>query len=763
MARLPRAAGLALGVLLAGPAAAQKAPEMGYAFPAGGRIGSTVSLALGGYDWTPDMDILVHHPRVRLEITAPPGPILVPPPPYWFGPKSFSEAAPLPREFPARLVLPPDLPEGPIRWQAANANGVTATGVLYASRIPEVAEQRARRSEAQSLATIPTVVNGRLDRIEQVDAYRIRTSTTGPVSVEAWARRLGSPFYACIQVVDRRGRPVADVSDTEGRDPVLTFAARAGEEYEVRVHDLDFAGDFGFVYRLLIAPGPRTLVRLPRERGPSAGPARLVQDWGEGAPRETPEADGEDGKEWTVAPDASPGIRAGEAVVRRWNPGQRTQAATLTGSKGDHFSARVRAASIGSPLDPALSLLGSDGREIASNDDLPGTTDAGLEFTLPADGTYTLRVREMSGRGGPAAITRLSLDAVTPGFEVQAQAQGISVSPGASAPLAVRIRRYGGFSGAVTLTAEGLPASVTCSPLTLAPSQAAGSLTFACAKETGTGLHPLRIIGTSGALNAAARAPAGGDLAPRDPADAGTDRLALAVTLPPRFKLEPVDKDGGRTVNRGTTYPAEVLVQREAGFAQEVHLWMAARQARVRMGITGPEVTVPPGVSRIAYPCFMPEWLETSRTSRMILVGVALVEDVRGRVRHVMAPMDGRITMSIEGALLGLAHDRAERSVSPGGTLRVPLTVARSPLLPGPARVEFAGLDDPPAGAPADVVTADAVVLPPGAERGEVAIRFSAHPSLTGRHEAILRCTVLQPNGLPAVAETRVPVEVGLR
>src|SRR6266702_866748 len=106
-------------------AQAQKAPETGYVFPPGGKAGTTVEVRLGGYDWTPDMEYFVHDKRVKLIATGPPGPILIPPPPYWFGAKGRIAALPLPREVPAKLVIPADVPPGPIYWQAANANGAT--------------------------------------------------------------------------------------------------------------------------------------------------------------------------------------------------------------------------------------------------------------------------------------------------------------------------------------------------------------------------------------------------------------------------------------------------------------------------------------------------------------------------------------------------------------------------------------------------------------------------------------------------------------
>src|SRR5438445_10674551 len=88
---------------------AQKVPEVGYVFPPGGKAGTTVEVHLGGYDWTPDMEFFVHDKRVQLIPTGPPGPILIPGPPYWFGAKGRLVALPLPRDVPAKCALPPHL------------------------------------------------------------------------------------------------------------------------------------------------------------------------------------------------------------------------------------------------------------------------------------------------------------------------------------------------------------------------------------------------------------------------------------------------------------------------------------------------------------------------------------------------------------------------------------------------------------------------------------------------------------------------------
>ncbi len=52
---------------------AQLTPGIGYMFPPGGRPGENVDVVLGGYDWTPDMQLFPHDSRITLQMTGTPG------------------------------------------------------------------------------------------------------------------------------------------------------------------------------------------------------------------------------------------------------------------------------------------------------------------------------------------------------------------------------------------------------------------------------------------------------------------------------------------------------------------------------------------------------------------------------------------------------------------------------------------------------------------------------------------------------------------
>jgi hypothetical protein len=249
------------------------------------------------------------------------------------------------------------------------------------------------------------------------------------------------------------------------------------------------------------------------------------------------------------------------------------------------------------------------------------------------------------------------------------------------------------------------------------------------------------------------RAPTAGDLAPAWPGENETATLIVATTLKPRCKGEPVDKDTGRKVPRGSTFPAEVTLQRLEGYQGEVVLRMAAQQSYQVQGITGHDVTVPAGVSRTVFPCFMPEWLETSRTSRMAMIAVVQVPDPRGHVRHCVSAIEGMVTMTMEGALLKVSHHGHELAARPGRTFTVRVKVARSAQLPEPVRLELL----PPEGL-AGLLKAEPVVVPPGQAEVDFAVRAADDPRLLGDRTLTIRGTALQQGRWPAVSETAVAV-----
>src|SRR5262245_9430114 len=171
---------LIASALLGQVAAANVRPQIGYIYPPGGKAGTTVEVMLGTYDWTPDMQVVPHDPRIKIEITGQLGEPILTPPPYWFGPKAGQAQPPLPREVAARITSPADVSLGPVKWQAANANGGSNLGTFVVDAIPELVEPEFPPAVVE-LPVLPVAVNGRVSKITEIDGYRFTVPEGGIV------------------------------------------------------------------------------------------------------------------------------------------------------------------------------------------------------------------------------------------------------------------------------------------------------------------------------------------------------------------------------------------------------------------------------------------------------------------------------------------------------------------------------------------------------------------------------------------------------
>jgi hypothetical protein len=181
---------------------------------------------------------------------------------------------------------------------------------------------------------------------------------------------------------------------------------------------------------------------------------------------------------------------------------------------------------------------------------------------------------------------------------------------------------------------------------------------------------------------------------------------------------------------------------------------MKANQSRLRMGIRGPTVEIPNGITNVFYPCMMPQWLATDRTTRMEVVGFGEVADPQGNLRHVAAAADARITMILEGVLLKISHQARELSVSPGESFQFPVTITRSTKLSGPVTIDLEN-----AGPLADLVTLKPLVLEEGVSTINLQVQTRADARLRGVIPITVRATGLQADRWPVKSIVDVNVE----
>mgnify|MGYP002833367715 CR=1 FL=1 len=768
-----------------------QAPAVGHMYPPGAPAGTTVEVQLGGYDFTPDIEYFLHEPRATLKVTGAIGRYLVTPPPYWFGPKGRTTAFAIPREQTATITLPANLPRGPIHWQVANANGASSTAVFFVGDGPEVMETRLQ-AESQRIASLPMTVNGRLSRITEVDRYTVTATHDGCLTADLYARRLGSDFNGTLKVADASGKMIGEAVDTQGVDCAVTVSVKKGESYTVEVADLDHRGHRGYVYRLELTPGPRIVTMMPSGGragatipvtfvgvGLKTGQSRLetataqVTFPAESAKRgwysyrlETPH-----GRTPLMAmpvsplpeiiepaPGAARNLALNSIITGRLAKVGEVDEYNMTANKGQHIRIEAVAADIGSHLDPVLRVFGADDKQLVINDDFGGSLDAGLDFVPPADGTYRIRVQKGTGDDGRLdSVYRLTVTESQPGFTLSIP-QTLVVPVGGKAPLTVTAVRQAGFDAEIVITMEGLPEGVAPpKEIKIAKGKPSVKFSLEVAKTSGTEAAFVSVTGTAmkdgKPLVVNARSTFAGSLVPRKATTRHDNRLLLVRQLPSPVTLELVDLNRQRPVHQGTTYPADFVVKRDEGFQGPIRVRMAAKQQRRVQGMQGPELEVPDGATTVLYPCFMPEWLETDRTTRMLIHSVAIVTDAKGKKRHVVKPSKGNITMILEGALLKVAQQSQELTVTPGGSFEVPIVVSRSAKLQETTIVKI----EPPE-AVAGLLRCQPLVLKPGTDRGMLKVMSLPDAKLSGDWKIKIVATALQDGRWPAVSITHVPV-----
>lgn len=754
----------------------QHPPGIGYMFPPGGQAGQTVEVVLGGYDWTPDMQLFVHDPRIQLEIIGPPSPVLVPEPPYWFGKKARRSPEPLPRETKARLTIPTDVAPGVVKWQAANANGATSAGRFMVNDVASVVEVE-RRSDSESETTpqqiesLPVCISGQIKRIREVDYYRFTATKSGPITCSLVARTIGSQLNAIVEIRDQTGRVIAEAADTAGEDTALTFVANANESYTAAIYDLDFRGDRALLYQLTVTPGPRVVTAVPSVGlrgeirpvefvgyGIATGQAKLesvkrdvtfpgdasldsfryqlTTEYGDCPPIVLHFSDDNQVAENVTTLTVPSGITG--VLDQRFGE-DRFQ---VSGKKGEIWAIQVSHEKTGSQVDATLTVLDHDGKQLVRSDDRTGSTDAEIEFPVPADGDYHISVTDVASKSGSRAATyHLSVRPASPDFQLSVP-EKLNVPIGGKATLAINVTRRGGFTEAIDMAVSGLPTGVTVpEKLQVAANQNTLSVELTVAADAAASAGLVEVIGTATLGEKAVQRTAGPAL--------------VATTIKPPFLIDAEGQDDVTKWPRGSTFPAPVLIARDAGFDSEIMLEMTSQQGRHVQGITGPEMVVPPGVNRILYPVYLPEWLETTRTSRMVVNGVAKVADPKGNFRYSVSLQKTRMGFLPTGAMLKISTDETEFQAKPGSEISIPIHIDRSEKLTERVTLELCG--QAPQRTPFIAKPQD---LASDVSRSEFTVAIIPTALSRAAYPLKIRATLLKDGSLPVISETTVLVEL---
>ena len=144
---------------------------------------------------------------------------------------------------------------------------------VHADSLPERFESEPNDTRTNATAlTLPAIVNGRIGRPGDWDAYRFEGRAGDSLVAEVFARRLDSPVDSVLRLIDPSGKQVAANDDREDKgsglnthhaDSYLSARLLSDGTYTVFIGDTQRAGGLAYGYRLrLSAPQPDFELRV---------------------------------------------------------------------------------------------------------------------------------------------------------------------------------------------------------------------------------------------------------------------------------------------------------------------------------------------------------------------------------------------------------------------------------------------------------------------------------------------------------------------
>ena len=380
--------------------------------------------------------------------------------------------------------------------------GLSHPRQFFVSPYPTVDEKEANSEFAQAQA-IP--LNSTIEGIvltEDVDYFKVTVKKGQRLSLEVDGLRLGylnfDPYIAILDK-DRFEKAFSDDTILHRQDGYCSFVAEYDGDYYVMVRESSYRGSTRSFYRLHVGDfrrpdvvfpaggkvGSKVDVRfidakgsftgsvtVPSEEDPNFEVFSVEAPAPSGNPFRISQMDNFLESEPNSAREQANVVPPAEAYALNGiigEPGD-SDYYRLTLKKGQVLTGHAYAQGLGSPLDPVISLRGSTGVALISNDDGGGTRrlDSRFEVTVPADGEYMLSIRDHLDRGSPKFVYRVELIAsqprltfASPEYSVNDShyRQFIAVPRGGRMALLENFSRTR-VSGDFRFVAPGLPAGV---------------------------------------------------------------------------------------------------------------------------------------------------------------------------------------------------------------------------------------------------------------------------------------------------------------
>jgi hypothetical protein len=527
--------------------------------------------------------------------------------------------------------------------QVRTKSGISEYRTFYVGPFAETAEKEPNSEfTAPQAVSLNTTVVGVVTS-EDVDYYVVDVKKGQRVSAEVEGMRLGTTLfdpYVAILDAKRFELSSADDSPLVYQDAVASIVAPADGKYYVEVRESAYGGNGNCRYRLHLGTFPRPTAVYPA--GGKIGTEIEVKFLGDPSgiltqkfklPAQLEEGYG------VIAKDAS-GMAPSENVFRLYEhdnvmevePNNDRATATpaqlplafngviekpgdndyfkFTAKKGQQYEVECFARRIRSALDPFMYLYNEKGSQIAASDDSRGP-DSYFRFNVPADGEYTIRVRDHLDRGAAEYVYRIEFHQPKPRLTLgiprvarySQSRQTIYVARGNRFATLLSASRSG-FGGELVLDPKGLPAGIKVVAQPMASNMTVMPIVFEAAADAPLGGA---LVDFRAKLNDPMKDISGGfrntaDLIRGAPGQSiywrrNVDKLAVAVIEELPFTLEIVQPKTP-LVHNGSKY-LKVVAHRKEGFTAAINVQFPFRPPGVNASSS---VNIPAGKNEILYP-----------------------------------------------------------------------------------------------------------------------------------------------------------------
>lgn len=314
-------------------------------------------------------------------------------------------------------------------------------------------EPNDRISQIQEVIAPDTEVFGLLEKNGDIDHFRLELKQGETIGAMLDASRyLKSPLDAHLQLLDSRGFVLTENLDYYGLDPAIEYKIPKDGNYYLRVFGfpeqpdstISFRGGAEYAYRLRWSIGPLELDTLPV----------VGQHWTAPA---TPFTQATSIQEASVVSTLDPqfGIFPSATLTHFFK---------LPSANGKLLHLRVLSQSIGSDLDPTLTIVDKEGKQQSFQDDNGTNRDPEIRWLVPKEGEYWASINDFHKRGNNTSPYWFKVDVLEPGLVPSTTTDVFDAKINKEFEVRIQVERLANWTGELELITKGLPDGSTLKP-----------------------------------------------------------------------------------------------------------------------------------------------------------------------------------------------------------------------------------------------------------------------------------------------------------